>query len=369
VEKDRNEKKFSDWNVQMAYIAATSACFPPNYYDQEELIAALRDIWAAGHSNVGRLERIQRNTQVKGRHLALPIDQYGRLNGFGESNRAWTESALDLSEKTVSSLLDKAGIQPADISLLAFTTVTGLAVPSIEARLMNRMPFSQNLKRMPLYGLGCLGGAAGLARVFDYLKGHPEEAAVLLSVELCSLTLQRDDLSIENVVSSGLFGDGAAAVLVVGSDHPLARKDLPEIIDTRSIFFPETEHIMGWEFRDTGLKVLLSADVAAVAEENLRLPIEAFLGERGLQLADIKTWISHPGGPKVLEAMEKGLTLPDGALKLSWESLAEVGNISSTSVLLILKDTLEKSNPSPGSYGVLMAMGPAFCAEVVLLKW
>jgi alkylresorcinol/alkylpyrone synthase len=353
----------------MAFIAATHSAFPAHYYDQDDLVAALRPFWAAGHSNLGRLERIQRNTQVRGRFLTLPIEEYGSFTGFGESNQVWTENTLHLGEQAVRGLLEKAGMPAESISLLVFTTVTGLAVPSIDARLMNRIPFPSNLKRMPLFGLGCLAGAAGLARISDYLKGHPQEAAVLLSVELCSLTLQREDISIENVVSSGLFGDGAAAVLLIGDEHPLAREGMPQVVDSCSVFFPDTEHVMGWEIRDTGLKVLLSADVSQIAEQNLRPPIETFLRTHGLILADISTWISHPGGPKVMEAMERGLELPPGALDLSWESLANVGNISSTSVLLILQDTLAQRSPQPGDYGVLLAMGPAFCAELVLLKW
>jgi alkylresorcinol/alkylpyrone synthase len=353
----------------MAYIAAASASFPEYYYDQEELIAALRAFWAEGHTNLGRLERIQRNTRVRGRYLTLPLERYGGLSGFGESNQIWTENAVMLGERAIQDLLLQSGLRAEDVSLLAFTTVTGLAVPSIDARLMNRLPFSLDLKRLPLYGLGCLGGAAGVARVFDYLKGHPQDAALLLSVELCSLTLQREDLSIENIVSSGLFGDGAACVLVLGDEHPQVAAGMPRIIDGCSVFFPETEYIMGWDFRDTGLKVILSADVAQVAEARLKPAVESFLGTHNLAIEDIETWISHPGGPKVLEALENGLSLPEGSLQLSWESLEQVGNLSSASVLLILKDTLEQKNPAPGSYGVLMAMGPGFSAEVVLLQW
>jgi alkylresorcinol/alkylpyrone synthase len=353
----------------MAYVAAISSSFPKGRYSQEEIIAVLKRYWSAGHSNLKRLEQIHRNTTVKYRHLALPLEEYGKLSGFGQSNRYWIETALALGEETICKLLDQLKLPAKEISMLASTTVTGIAVPSIDARLMNRIPFPRNMKRMPLFGLGCLAGAAGVARVSDYLKGHPEEAAILLSIELCSLTLQREDLSIENIVSSALFGDGAAAVLLVGDKHPLANPSMPQVADSCSVFFPDSEHVMGWDIRDSGLKVLLSADVAAIAERELPLAARSFLEEHDLTLADISHWITHPGGPKVLEAIEKGLELPPNALELSWQSLASVGNISSTSVLLIFKDTLEKKRPSPGSRGVLMSMGPAFCAEMVLLKW
>jgi alkylresorcinol/alkylpyrone synthase len=234
---------------------------------------------------------------------------------------------------------------------------------------MNRIPFSPHLKRVPLFGLGCVAGAAGIARLADYLSGHPDEAALLLSIELFSLTIQPEDFSIANIVSSGLFGDGGAAVLMVGDEHPPAENGMPMVIDSQSIFFPGTERVMGWDVGDGGLKIVLSAEVAELAEKNLRPRVEAFLAEHGLVMGDIKHWIAHPGGPKVIEAMESGLGLGEHALDLSRESLADVGNISSTSVLLILEETLSRFRPEAGTYGVLMAMGPAFCAELVLLQW
>jgi alkylresorcinol/alkylpyrone synthase len=233
---------------------------------------------------------------------------------------------------------------------------------------MNRIPFSVNLKRAPLFGLGCLGGVAGIARVTDYLRGHSAEAAILLSIELCSLTLQPQDLSIANIISSGLFGDGAAAVLLVGVDHPLARAGQPQVIDSRSFFFANTERVMGWDVTDTGFKVVLSADVPDIARTQLRPAIEAFLADRGLGMGDIAHWIAHPGGPKVIQSMEEGLGLNGDTFRLSRESLARVGNVSSASVLFVLAETLA-TRQAPGTYGLMLAMGPAFCAELVLLRW
>ena len=192
---------------------------------------------------------------------------------------------------------------------------------------------------------------------------------ILFAVELCSLTIQRDDLSMANLVASGLFGDGAVAVLMVGDDHPRAKSDLPRVIDAQSHFFPQTEHIMGWDVTNSGFKVMLSADIAQLAQSEVQPIMEAFLGKHDLTIADIDHWLVHPGGPKVIEALQDGLGLPDEALTLSWETLAEVGNISSASVLMILDKTMKRIQPEPGEYGVLMAMGPAFCAELVLLQW
>jgi alkylresorcinol/alkylpyrone synthase len=353
----------------MAFIAATATGFPPHYYSQEELTARLRSYWERGRSNVDRLERLHQNMAVNGRYLALPVEQYPALSGFGATNNAWIDVATRVGESTLCSLLARAGLPASEISQLTVTTVTGVAAPSLDARLMNRLPFSVHLKRVPLFGLGCLGGVAGVARVADYLRGHPGEAAILLAVELCSLTLQPGDISVANVIACGLFGDGAAAVLLVGPDHPLARPGSPRVVASRSFFFHDTERVMGWDVTDTGFRVVLNAAVPEIARTRLRPAVDSFLAEHGLALGDVAHWIAHPGGPKVIAAMEEGLDLPPEALRFSRESLAEVGNISSVSVLLILDKTLGAVRPSPGAYGMMVAMGPAFCAELVLLQW
>ena len=249
---------------------------------------------------------------------------------------------------------------------LIFVTVTGVATPSIDARLMNRLGLPPRVKRMPIFGLGCVAGAAGIARAADYVKAYPDQVAVLLSVELCSLTLQRKDLSIPNLISSGLFGDGAAAVVVVGKER---RADGPRIVASRSIFYPNTERVMGWEISERGFQVVLSAEVPEMVTGHLRGDVDRFLEDHGHGRDEITSWVAHPGGPKVLEAMAEALELTDGELDVTWKSLAEVGNLSSTSVLLVLEETLREHRPEPGSLGMLLAMGPAFCSELVLLEW
>ena len=320
-------------------------------------------------SIVKPLEQFYTNVKVNGRYLAWPLERYKEPTTFEERNNAYIETALNLGEQTICDLLDQVQMSPQEIDQLTIVSTTGIAVPALDARLMNRIPFSRRMKRLPLFGLGCMGGAAGIARTADYLQGHPQEAVILLAIELCSLTIQRDDLSLANLVASGLFGDGAAAVLMVGDDHPLAKPGLPRVIDSQSHFFPETEHIMGWDVTNSGFKVMLSADIAELAHSEVRAIMENFLDKHGLSIADIDQWLVHPGGPKVIQALEDGLGLPDEALILSWECLAEAGNISSASVLLILDKTMKRLKPNPGEYGVLMAMGPAFSAELVLLQW
>jgi len=347
-------------------IAAVGRALPPHYYDQDTLLNALRERWGARFFNPERLERLHRNVLVGGRHLALPIEDYAGLTTWGKANDAWIRVAQEVGGAAVLDALRRAGLAPADVDAIFFVTVTGVATPSIDARLVNRLGLPLRIKRLPIFGLGCVAGAAGIARAADYVRAFPDQVAVLLSVELCSLTLQEEDLSIPNLIASGLFGDGAAAAVVVGESRP---EPGPRIVATRSIFYPDSEDVMGWDISETGFKIVLSAEVPVVAQRFLRGDVDTFLADHGLTRADIASWVCHPGGPKVLEAMQEALEVSEEALGVTWESLRRVGNLSSTSVLLVLAETLDHHRPAPGSWGMLLAMGPGFCSELVLLQW
>ena len=347
-------------------VRAVGRALPPHYASQEQLIGAFRELWAKKHFNLERLEELHRAVNVSGRFLSLPIDEYPPLTSFQQRNDAWIHASVELGEKVVRQALDKAGLTPKDVDHIFFVTVTGLAVPSLEARLANRLGFREDLKRSPLFGLGCVAGAAGVARVVDYLRAYPRHTALVLSVELCSLTLQREDLSIPNIIASGLFGDGAACVVLQGAE---AKAPGPRVVASRAVLYPDTERIMGWDIVDTGFKVVLSAKVPQLVRDHVRGNVDGFLAAHGLKRADIRHWVAHTGGPKVLQAFEESLELPQRALARSWASLNEVGNLSSASVLFVLGETLESQEPRPGDWGVMMAMGPGFCAELVLLRW
>jgi alkylresorcinol/alkylpyrone synthase len=232
--------------------------------------------------------------------------------------------------------------------------------------LINKMGLPQNIRRVPIFGLGCVAGAAGIARAADYVRAYPNQAAALVSVELCSLTLQRQDLSVANLISSGLFADGSAAAIVVGDEVDSSG---PEILATRSIFYPQTEEMMGWKVSETGFKITLSPQVPVLIRENLGHDMDSFLGDHGYKRSDIKSWVLHTGGPKVLEATAEALDLHSGQLDASWDCLKKVGNLSSSSVLVVLEDVMKHRRPEPGSIGILAAMGPGFCSEIVLLRW
>ncbi len=354
----------------MPYVVAAQTAFPEHYYPQPQLLEALRGPFCGDRRfDDVKLSRLFESVQVRGRHLVQPKEWYARRPSFAERNATWTESAVRLGSTAIGRLLERVQLEPGDVDLLAFTTVTGLAVPSIDARLMNRLAFRASTKRLPLFGLGCVAGAAGVARLSEYLRGSPRSAALLLSVELCSLTLQQHDDSVANVIAAALFGDGAAAALLVGDEHPLARASGPRVVETRSVFFPNTERVMGWDIVDSGFKIVLGKGVPQLARSELAPAVRALLAERDLSPADVGTWIVHPGGPAVIDGVIDALALGPRALDVTRDSLAKVGNLSSASVLMVLERSLDDPRPRAGTWGMLLAMGPGFCAELVLLRW
>lgn len=345
-------------------IASVASAFPPNRTAQSSITATLEQLWRDEPAAQRRLRTIHANCGVEFRDLALPLARYTEMRTFGEFNTAWIEVALDIGERAVVLALERAGLTPRDVDVILFSTVTGLAAPSIDARLVNRLGFRTDVRRMPLFGLGCVAGAAGVARAADLVRGDPHGVVLLLNVELCSLNLQRDDASLAHMISSGLFGDGACCAVITGAQHP-ARGT--RIDATRSIFYPDTEEMMGWRISERGFQIVLSPEVPVLARERLGPDVHAFLATHGLTHRDIDFWVCHPGGPKVLGAARDGLGLTDEHLALSWECLREHGNLSSASVLLILEKTLRERTPRPGARGVMLAMGPGFCAELLLL--
>ena len=347
-------------------IASAASAFPEHYYPQKFLLEKLREYWGDRLKNHQTLARLHRNVTVEGRYLAMPAEDYHNLATWGQANDIWIKVAAELGEQALCRALHHAGIEPRDLGALFFTSVTGISSPSIDALLINRMGLPQNIKRVPIFGLGCVAGAAGIARAGDYVRAYPGQAAALVSVELCSLTLQREDLSVANLISSGLFADGSAAVIVAGDELKVRG---PEILTTRSVFYPQTEEMMGWNISEKGFRITLSPEVPVLIREHLGHDVDAFLADHGYQRSDVKSWVLHTGGPKVLEATAAALDLQNGQLDASWDCLRKVGNLSSASVLVVLEDVMRNRRPEPGTLGLLAAMGPGFCSELVLLQW
>lgn len=354
----------------MPYLVNIQTAFPENYYSQAVVKEKLLGLWKDEVRNLERVEKILDNVLVEGRHLAMPVEQYFDEASFGQRNDQFIKSSVGLATEAISNLLFQYDLSAKQIGSIWSNTVTGFAIPSLEARVMNKIAFDPSTKRIPMLGLGCMAGVAGINRACDYLKGAPQEAALFFSVELCSLTFQMKDLSLANIVSTCLFGDGAAAVLLVGDEHPLASQAKLKWIDSLSAFFPETEDMMGWQVDEQGLSIQLSKSVPQITEEQIPRLVNNFYERANIKSDEIRSFFAHPGGPKVLMAMEEALGLGAGDLNHSWESLKHNGNMSSVSVLDIMSRHLqEEQQPNDKPYSLSVAMGPAFSAEVGLFEW
>lgn len=303
---------------------------------------------------------------VESRNLAFPFERYREFENWGQTNRAWFEVAEEIGAEAIDAALARAGLARTDVDALYVVSITGVASPSLDARLINRMGLRRDLKRTPIFGLGCVAGAAGLARAADHVRAYPDGVALLLSVEICSLTMRLDDLSTANLIATGIFADGAVAAVVSGRQ---CASGGPEILDHRAVFYPETEDIMGWDISERGFAIVLSQKLPTLIIENLGNDVDSFLADNGLARRDIGSWVIHPGGPKVLQAVETALDLHERQLRLSWESLARIGNLSSGSVLCVLEDTMMRHRPPAGTMGLIAAMGPGFCSQFILVRW
>jgi alkylresorcinol/alkylpyrone synthase len=351
----------------MPRILAVAPVLPENVHEQHEITSALGDRLTGTSASRSVLERVHAASGIKTRHLALPLERYADLDSFSETNALFAELALPLVEKAVTTALHEAGLLVDDVDYLFFTTVTGVQAPSLDAALATSLGFRSDLKRVPSFGLGCVAGAAGIARVADYLAGNPSGVALLVSVELCSLTLQWNDQSMANVVGTGIFGDGAAAVVMTGDEHPAAlRSTGPRVIGSRSALYPDSASMIGWQIGSAGFTLMLAAGVPALIDGHFAEGVDQLLAEAGMTRGDVDDWIAHPGGPRILESFAAALDLPPAALDLSWEVMARTGNLSSAAVLHVLAAV---GHREPGTRAVLFALGPGVTAELVLLEW
>jgi alkylresorcinol/alkylpyrone synthase len=341
-------------------ILSAATAVPRHVITQREAREFARRLFAGAYRDIERLLPLFDNTTIERRHFCVPLEWFGEDHGFPEKNDLYVENALELSEKAARRALDRAGASPEEVGAIFFVSTTGIATPSLDSRLLFRMGLSEHVRRVPVWGLGCAGGAAGVARAADYARAYPDQRVLLVAVELCGLTFQKGDRSKSNLVAASLFADGAAAVL-------LGPGEGPEVLGSYSTTWPDSEGVMGWDLVETGLKVRFAKSVPQIVEEKIRANLREACGAAGVAFEELRHFVIHPGGAKVLAAFEGALGLEDAALDAARDMLRDYGNMSSVSVLFVLERFLEGQNTS-GEHGTISALGPGFSSEHVLFR-
>jgi alkylresorcinol/alkylpyrone synthase len=354
----------------MATILAVERFLPPYRYGQEEVACWVRAWLEEDADASARLLSVYETAGVHYRASVVPIEQVFFPGDFETQNDRYCDAARRAALPLARAALESAGLAPGEVGCLVSVSCTGFMIPALDAYVADALAMGPRLVRLPITESGCAGGVVALARAFDYLAAHPDDAVLVLALELSSLTFQRWDRSNTNVVSTAIFGDGGAAVALVGTRHPLARsRGRARVVDCGSRFFPGTTHLMGFRLRNQGLQIVLDRALAPFVRRELLPALDAFLGPRGLSRADVSRWILHPGGRRIIEVMCEQLRLDPGDLAPTEKVLSEHGNMSSVTVLFVLDELLRCVRPAAGERGVMGAFGPGFCAELALLEF
>ena len=347
----------------MPRIAALATAVPPYSLDQDD-VARRVQIQFGQSALVKRLMPVFANTGIERRYSCVPIEWYYEAHGWPDRNAIYVQSAVDLLAQAAQQALERAGLRAQDVDSIVTVSTTGIATPSLDALLMERMPFKRTVQRLPIFGLGCAGGALGLARAASMARADPDHVVLLLVIELCALSFRRDEMTKSNVVATALFGDGAAAAVIHGSGSG------PAIGVCGEYTFPDSLDIMGWDVADDGLKAIFSRDIPALVQSELRGVLDRFLRDRDLSFEQIDRFVAHPGGAKVIEALESVFALPPGGLADTRAVLRDYGNMSSVTVLFVLERALREGSLSKPDWqrALLAAMGPGFTAGFVVLE-
>jgi len=356
----------------MPVLASVGTALPPYEFKQEETREFARKIFKNAFKDLERLLNVFQSTEIKKRNFCMPMEWFEKEHTWEEKNALFIENAICLGATAINSCLRKVNLKPAEIDIIIFVSSTGIATPSIDAYLYNLLAMKTGLIRLPIWGLGCAGGVSGIARARELALAYPHAKILVCAVELCGLTFMHNDYSKANLIATSIFADGAAAALVLGdrvklADSPSYHKS-PQILGSESHLWPNSLNVMGWSIQNEGMMVVFSRDIPSLVTQTVQSQIEHFLNNHQLSINDLSRFITHPGGTKVLEAYEQALGLKLDDLALAKEVLRNHGNMSSGTVLYILEKELKRSH-LPGEYGIMLALGPGFSCEQVLLQW
>ena len=348
----------------LARLAATATAVPPHRLDQDNVVARVQQLFGRS-PDFERLIQVYANSGIACRYSVMPFEWFDRPHDWRERNRAYVAGALDLVEAAAGRALDRAGVALDEIGAVVAVSTTGIATPSLDALLIERMRLPPAVQRLPIFGLGCAGGALGLARAATLAAAMPDKAVLLVVVELCTLQFRRDDLARSNIVATALFGDGAAAAVLRCGGGEIG----PAIAGAGEHTWPKSLDVMGWDVAEDGLKAIFSRDIPRLVTTQLGAVLRDFLGRHGLSLGDIDRFVCHPGGPKVIDAYEAVFGAGFAGAAAARRSLVEYGNMSAVSVLFVLDRMLAEARDSEEAWGraLMTALGPGFSAGFVLL--
>ncbi|MFD2680622.1 type III polyketide synthase [Bacillus seohaeanensis] len=356
----------------MPKIVSVETALPPHRITQDKTTAFAESLFKQDFHDIGRLLKVFQNGEIETRYFVNDLEWFSRPHTFQEKNDLFIEYAVKLGARAIEQCLQhNMKAEYSDIDAIFTICTTGLATPSIEARIMNKLPFSPHVKRIPIWGLGCAGGASGLARAYEYCLAFPEANVLVLSVELCSLTFQHGDRSKSNLVGTSLFADGVACALVCGNQSKLLLNQvtpLPNIFATQSTLMKDSLDVMGWDIRNEGLYVVFSKDIPSIVMNWLSPNVERFLFENNIGMDNIHHFVAHPGGKKVVEAYQQALGFGKEMIEEPMNVLKQFGNMSSATILYVLKNFMNKSI-SEGEIGLGAALGPGFSSELLLMRW
>lgn len=356
------------------YLTSLATTLPPHELAQSDVKSLSRSLFGPAFERIEHLLDVYDNAQIERRNFCMPIEWFVEEHSFREKNDLYIENAIELSEQAITECLDAVDLGVEEVDYLLFVSTTGVATPSIDARLIESMGFRRDVRRLPIWGLGCAGGVAGLSRALDIVRGRPDARVLVVVVELCGLTFMHEDLSKANLIATALFGDGCAAVLVEGEESVRERGGDTRIrlVESATRTMPDSLDVMGWDISGKGFGIVISRDIPTIVKTFMRESIDDFLDGEGLTADDISALITHPGGAKVLEAYSEALGRPADAFRHTWDVLRDHGNMSAASVLFVLKRFIEedRASRSAESYrGLLGALGPGFSSDLLLVEF
>lgn len=355
----------------MTHLLSIERFLPPYRYEQEVVIEWVRR-WLT-HTDDPRIQRllsVYTTSAVRARASVVPIERVFNPIDFEAQNDLYVEHARKIGIDVGGRALAAAGVRPSEIGAIVSVSCTGYMIPAVEAYVADALGMGPRLMRLPITESGCAGGIVALARACDFLTAHPDQAALVLGIELSSLTFQPWDLSAANVISTAIFGDGGAGLVLVGARHPRAAgPSRARFVDFESQFFAGTTHLMGFRLRNAGLQIILDRELAPFVRREVASAVAGFLGRHGVERKDVARWILHPGGRRIIDVMASSLDLTEADLAATETVMAEHGNMSSVTVLFVLEETLRARRPASGGRGVMGAFGPGFGAELALVEF